>query len=509
MDLNIQKINTLGTLKKSGYQVLSVKEELRRNLMVKLKNGEEIFPGIIGFGDTVILELKNAILSQHDFILLGLRGQAKTRILRSMVNLLDEYIPIIAGSEINDNPFKPISRDSIEKIEEYGDDTPVEWIPRSQRYNEKLATPDVSIADLFGDLDPIKAATKRLHYAHEGAIHFGIIPRTNRGIFVINELPDLQPRIQVGLLNILEEKDLQIRGYPLRIPLDIMIAFSANPEDYTNRGNIITPLKDRIDSQIITHYPKTIEHGIMISQQEAWQDRNFEGKEQPQIPYYFREIVEHIAQEARQSELIDQNSGVSARLSISCLEVLIGNAERRALMNKTDKIKFRLSDLQALIPAITGKIELVYEGEQEGIINVARILIGKGIKQVFEQYFPLPRTTGKNRTEVLKPEFEAVLSWFAGENMLTVDVQGEDIAYIKSLETAKPLENLVRKYFPKEFISDVHEMACAKELILEGLHQNSFLSKFESEGRATYKDLVESIFNGLPDDDDRDIDSYA
>jgi len=506
---DIQKIKTLGALKSSRYQTISVKDEMRRNLMHKLKNGEEIFPGIIGYDDTVILELKNAILSRHDFILLGLRGQAKSRILRDLVTLLDEYIPIIKGSEINDNPFNPISRDSLEKIEKYGNDTPIEWIPRTQRYSEKLATPDVSIADLFGDLDPIKAATKRLHYAHEGAIHYGIIPRTNRGIFVINELPDLQPRIQVGLLNILEEKDLQIRGFPIRIPLDIMIAFSANPEDYTNRGNIITPLKDRIDSQIITHYPKTIEHGIVITQQEAWEDRGYsQGKPSP-VLHYFREIIEYIAQEARQSELIDQKSGVSARLPISCMEVLIGNAERRALDCRSDKVSLRISDINALIPAITGKIELVYEGEQEGVINVARILIGRAIKKVFEKYFPLPRSGGKNRIENLKPEFESILSWFAGENMITVDIHGDDKEYIKSLEKAKPLETLARKYFPKEFISDDHDIAVAKEFILEGLHQNSFLSKFESENQTTYKDLVESIFNGIPDDDDRDIDLYS
>jgi len=504
------KINKLGDLKESGYQVLTVKDEMRRNLIEKLENGEDIFRGIIGYDDSVILELKNAILSRHDFILLGLRGQAKSRILRGLVNLLDEYIPVVEGSEINDNPYAPISRDSLDKIEQHGDDTPIAWLPRSRRYNEKLATPDVSIADLFGDLDPIKAATKKLNYAHEGAMHFGIIPRTNRGVFVINELPDLQPRIQVGLLNILEEKDLQIRGFPIRIPLDILIAFSANPEDYTNRGSIITPLKDRIDSQIITHYPRTIEDGIRITQQEAWQERNFYGKmKAPEIPYYFREIIEYIAHEARQSELIDQKSGVSARLPISCLEVLIGNAERRALATGAQQVRIRISDFQALIPAITGKIELVYEGEQEGVINVARILIGKAIRQVFDKYFPLPRPSGKKRVENLKPEFESVLSWFAGENLLSVDVLGDDKAYISSLEKAKPLETLAKKYFPGEYLKNEHDLATAKEFILEGLHQNSFLSKFESEGKATYKDLVESIFNGLPNDDDHESDLYA
>jgi len=498
------KIRTLGELKTSGYKVISIKEELRRNLLARLGETETIFPGIVGYEETVVPEIQNAILSKHDFILLGLRGQAKSRILRSLVNLLDPFIPIIAESEINDDPFDPISRESREKVDQQGDDTEIEWIPRSQRFNEKLATPDVSIADLFGDIDPIKAATRRLHYAHEGAIHFGIIPRTNRGIFVINELPDLQPRIQVGLLNILEEKDLQIRGYPLRIPLDILIAFSANPEDYTNRGNIITPLKDRIDSQIITHYPRTIEEGIRITDQEAWQDRD-EFKIN-RAPYYFREIIEHIAREARESELIDQKSGVSARLPISCLELMIGNAERRAAHQHAKMVHLRISDLHALIPAITGKIELVYEGEQEGIINVAQILIGKAVKTVFEKYFPAPKSKGKTRDS----EFDEILAWFAQNNMIQIDAQGSDSAYIKSLEKIKPVEKLIKKHFPHDELQDPLAMAVAKEFVLEALHQSSFLSKFETESNVTYKDLVESIFNSLPDEnDDKDSEYYA
>ena len=502
--ININKIKTLKELKESGYEIRSVKEELRQNLLNRLNKNEEIFPGIIGYDETIVPELQNALLSKHDFILLGLRGQAKSRILRNLVNLLDEYIPIVKGSEINDNPFHPISKFSREIISAEGDQTPIEWIPRSQRYNEKLATPDVSIADLFGDIDPIKAATKRLHYAHEGALHFGIIPRTNRGIFVINELPDLQPRIQVGLLNILEEKDLQIRGYPLRIPLDILIAFSANPEDYTNRGNIITPLKDRIDSQIITHYPLTIEDGIRITNQEAWQNRDKFSADK--IPHYFREIIENIAQEARESELIDQKSGVSARLPISCIELMISNAERRANKYNEKNFVLRISDLQAVIPAVTGKIELVYEGEQEGVTNVAKILIGKAVKKVFDKYFQLPDAKKNKQTAIQDAQLEKILQWFGNNNLASVDTTGNNKSYIESLSKLNAVEEFVKKYFPSDELKDEMVLAVAKEFVLEALYQGSYLSKFESNERVTYKDLVETIFNSLPDDEEHDVD---
>ena len=505
--MDISKIKTIKTLKTSGYQLRSVRDELRENILLKIKNNETIFPGIVGYDETIIPELQNAILSKHDFILLGLRGQAKSRILRSLVDLLDEFIPIIEGSEINDHPLQPISRQSREMVKKYGDDTPVEWIPRSQRYSEKLATPDVSIADLFGDIDPIKAATNRLHFAHEGAIHFGIIPRTNRGIFIINELPDLQPRIQVGLLNILEEKDLQIRGYPLRIPLDMLIAFSANPEDYTNRGNIITPLKDRIDSQIITHYPLTIEDGIKITDQEAWQDRD--QFDRSNIPHYFREIIEYIAKEARENDLIDQKSGVSARLPISCLELMISNAERRANSYNSRDYTLRISDLQAAIPAITGKIELVYEGEQEGVINVAKILIGKALKKVFEKYFPVPDTKRKENISSQNTELEKILTWFANNNMIRVDSMGESKDYIASMLPLDTLEIYVKKNFPASEIQNKIDLAVAKEFVLEALFQSSFLSKFEANDQVTYKDLVGTIFNSLPEDDERDINYYS
>jgi len=325
----MNKPTTLLELRESGYTVRSVKDELRENLIAGLKSNRPLFPGIVGYDKTVVPALINALLAKHDIILLGLRGQAKSRIVRQLFTLLDEYIPVVEGSEINDNPFAPVSKHGMDLVRDMGDRTPIEWLHRSHRYGEKLATPDVTMADLIGDIDPIKAAAQRLHYAHEGAIHFGIIPRTNRGIFAINELPDLQPRIQVGLFNILEERDIQIRGFNVRIPLDIVILFTANPEDYTNRGNIITPLKDRIDSQILTHYPRSMEDAILITEQEAHVSRN--GK-QIVIPRFFREIIEQVAFEARKSEFVDQKSGVSARLTIAAMENLVSNAERRAIM---------------------------------------------------------------------------------------------------------------------------------------------------------------------------------
>jgi magnesium chelatase subunit I len=503
-----QKIITLKALKNSGYKLRTVRDELRENLIRKMEKNEEIFPGIIGYEDTIIPDLQNAIFARHNFILLGLRGQAKSRILRSLAILLDDFLPVIAGSEINDNPFKPVSKFGRDLLKKYGDDTPIEWISREKRYNEKLATPDVSIADLIGDIDPIKAATNRLNYAHEESIHFGIIPRTNRGIFVINELPDLQPRIQVGLLNILEEQDLQIRGYPLRIPLDIIIAFTANPEDYTNRGNIITPLKDRIDSQIITHYPLNIENGIAITDQEAWQERgSINGKD---VPYYFREIVESIAVEARENELIDQKSGVSARLPIACLELMISNAERRANINGQKTPTLRISDFKAVIPSITGKIELVYEGEQEGVTNVANILIGKGIKRVFEKYFPLPDVKRKDKKQVKDVHLEKILSWFSADNMISINGMSSDKEYIESFLNVEGLESFVKNHFSAVDLGNKTNLAAAKEFVLESLYQNSFLSKFEANDRITYKDLVGTIFNSLPEDEDeRDINYLA
>src|SRR5690606_25656536 len=357
-------INTLGKLKASGYQPKSIKQELRDNLITKLKNKETVFEGIWGYEETVIPDLERAILSEHNINLLGLRGQAKTRLARLMVQLLDEYVPVIEGSELNDDPLRPLSRYGIDLVTQKGDDTPIAWLHKNDRYTEKLATPDVSVADLIGDVDPIKAATLKLPYSDERVIHYGLIPRSHRGIFVINELPDLQARIQVALFNILQEGDIQIRGFKTRLPLDIQFVFTANPEDYTNRVSIVTPLKDRIDSQIITHYPSAIAIGKKITQQEA--RLKTEQKEKVSVNELSKDLIEQIAIEARGSEYVDVKSGVSARLTISAYENLVSSAERRALINGEDSTHIRMSDFTGVLPAITGKVELVYEGEQEG-----------------------------------------------------------------------------------------------------------------------------------------------
>ncbi|MEJ2104878.1 MAG: sigma 54-interacting transcriptional regulator, partial [Ignavibacteriaceae bacterium] len=388
-------IKTLGELKKSGYKPKTIKDELRDNLIKFLKEKKNAFDGIIGFEDTVIPDLQTAILSRHDILFLGLRGQAKTKIARLMINLLDEYIPFVEGSELNDDPFNPLSVIAKEIIKKDGDNTKISWLHRSERYTEKLATPDVSVADLIGDVDPIKAAALKLPYSDERVIHFGLIPRSHRGIFVINELPDLQARIQVALFNILQESDIQIRGFKIRLPLDIQFIFTANPEDYTNRGSIVTPLKDRIDSQILTHYPKNIEISKMITKQEARLADDQKEKINPDE--VLLNLVEQIAFEARASEYIDAKSGVSARLTISAYENLISTAERRRIINNENATHLRISDLYGIIPAITGKIELVYEGEQEGPAKVAQILIGKAIRNNFMQFFPTPDSLKKSQ----------------------------------------------------------------------------------------------------------------
>src|SRR5689334_14604337 len=393
--MNIQNIKTLGELKKSGYQPKSIKDELRQNLIGKLKRKENTFPGIVGYEDSVIPDVERAILSKHNILFLGLRGQAKTRMARQMTELLDEYIPTIAGSEINDDPLKPVSKYSLDQIAAHGDETPIHWIHRSERYGEKLATPDVSVADLIGDIDPIKAANLRLSFADERVIHYGIIPRSNRGIFVINELPDLQARIQVALFNILEEGDVQIRGFKLRLPLDILFVFTANPEDYTNRGAIVTPLKDRIQSQILTHYPKSLENALEITEQEALVSE--EQKQKVKISDLVKRLIEQVAFEARGSELVDKKSGVSARLTISAFENAVSAAERRAIINNEKSTQVWIADLSGIIQSITGKIELVYEGEQEGPFQVAMNLLDKAIRSQFVQYFPNPDSLKKRK----------------------------------------------------------------------------------------------------------------
>ncbi|MCL5004913.1 MAG: magnesium chelatase [Acidobacteria bacterium] len=379
------KAKTLGELKKSNYHSRSVKDEMRANLIRKLRYGESIFPGIVGFDDTVIPQISNAILSRHNFILLGLRGQAKSRILRSLVSLLDEEVPYVAGCEINDDPLSPICRTCHELIAESGDATPIDYLPREQRYVEKLATPDVTIADIIGDLDPIKAARGGHALSSELTIHFGLLPRANRGIFAINELPDLAGKIQVGLFNIMQEGDVQIKGYPVRLPLDVELVFTANPEDYTARGKIITPLKDRVGSEIRTHYPTTLEHGIAITAQEAWSERG--DAVHLVVPDFIREMIETVAFEAREEKKIDKRSGVSQRMPITCLENVISNAERRALV-KGEKVAVpRPSDIYAGLTSLTGKFELEYEGELRGAENVARDVIRQATARVFRKHF--------------------------------------------------------------------------------------------------------------------------
>lgn len=498
----MDKQKSIGELKQSRYQVLAVKEEMRKNLIIKIKNKEKLFPGIIGYDDTVIPALCNAILSKHDFILLGLRGQAKTRILRSLTTLLDEYIPIVKGCEINDNPYHPVCKACTEKVKERGDELEIEWIHRDERYGEKLATPDVTIADLIGDIDPIKAASQRLHYAHEGVIHFGIIPRTNRGIFAINELPDLQPRIQVGLFNIMQEKDIQIRGFPVRIPLDVVIVYSANPEDYTNRGNIITPLKDRIGSQILTHYPRDLKDGIDITAQEAWENRDC-GRE-IYVPHFFREIIEQTAVEARKSEFVDQKSGVSVRMTITSLENLISNAERRAILHNEDIVIPRICDLYAALPSITGKIELVYEGEQEGEINVARALVGKAVKSVLLKYFPEPYSSMKKGENV----YNDVVRWFKNNNSVDISDEMNTAEYLKQLEKVAGLRRIAMRYMKLDENAKKGELGAVMEFILDGLHQYSMLSKDMLETKTSYRDMLDTMFSSIKPDDDEDEDLW-
>jgi magnesium chelatase subunit I len=487
---------TVGELKKNDYRVLSVKDEIRKNLIRKLKNKEELFSGIVGYDKTVVPAVINAVLAKHDIIFLGLRGQAKTKIARMLISLLDDYVPIIKGSEINDNPFKPISKFAVDEVNEHGDYTEIQWLTPDMRYGEKLATPDVTIADLIGDIDPIKAATQRLHYSHEGAIHFGIVPRCNRGIFVINELPDLQPRIQVGLLNIMQEKDIQIRGFNIRIPLDIFIVFTANPEDYTNRGNIITPLKDRIDSQILTHYPKSVEDGIKITESQSWINRGADPE--VVIPYYMKEIVEMIALEARKSEFVEQKSGVSARMPISVMENLISNAERRAIINDEKVIFPRITDLQTVLPGMTGKIELVFEGEQEGTVKVSRALIGKSVRQIFKRYFPDPMLKRIKKAENTAETdiYSSIVRWFEQGNSIELSDEMNFKDYFAELKKVNGLEQIVAKHM--QTANNDYELATMMEFVLDGLHQNSKIAKDEADDAVSYKDMLGSMLSEKP-----------
>lgn len=495
MDYN--NIKTLGQLKASSYKSLSVKDELRKNLIVQLQNKDAGFEGILGYDETVIPELQTAILSRHNILLLGLRGQAKTRIARLMVNLLDEYIPYVSGSEIFDDPLNPISWYAKHEIMIHGDNTPVSWQHRSERYTEKLATPDVTVADLIGDVDPIKAATLKLTYNDERVIHFGLIPRAHRSIFVINELPDLQARIQVALFNMLQEKDIQIRGFKLRLPLDVQFVFTANPEDYTNRGSIVTPLKDRIESQILTHYPKTIEISRMITFQEA--KLTEEQKANIEVDGLVKDLIEHVAFEARKSEFIDQKSGVSARLTITAYENLISTAERRMLVNGEKSTFVRLADLVGIIPSVTGKIELVYEGELEGPAKVANTLIGKAIKGLFARYFPDPEKAKKSKTA---NPYNGITEWFTEGNTLDIADSLTQEKYEKQLMEVNDLHEVVKKFHPK---LSKNQTLLLMEFVLHGLAEYSQLNKKYLEGGFGFSDMFESLFNTELGDDDDDI----
>jgi magnesium chelatase subunit I len=491
--MNIEKIKTFGELKKSGYTRKKIKEEIRENLLKRLQRKENSFPGIVGYEDSVIPDTERALLSRHNILFLGLRGQAKTRMARQMINLLDEYIPFVSGSEINDDPFAPISKFARELLRERGDGTPISWLSRNDRYSEKLATPDVSVADLIGDIDPIKAANLRLNFADEEVIHFGIIPKSNRGIFVINELPDLQARIQVSLFNILEEGDIQIRGFKLRMPLDILFVFTANPEDYTNRGSIVTPLKDRIESQILTHYPKSIDHALSITEQEA--DITAEQQVRVKVCDLVKRLIEQVAFEARGSEFVDKKSGVSARLTIAAYENAVSAAERRALLNQEKETQVWMSDLVGIIPSITGKIELVYEGEQEGPYQVAFNLLEKAFRTQFINYFPNPELFKKRKAGEENP-YKPVTGWFDKGNHLDIFFNTKDQDKIQLLYKVDGLHAFVKKHFRH---ANEREMALLMEFVLHGLSAYSMISKKVVEGKIEFKDLIGSMMNLSPE----------
>ena len=485
--------DTLGALRASKYFPKTIKQELRDNLIQKLKSKERLFEGIHGFEDTVLPDMERALLSRHNILFLGLRGQAKTRLARLMVNLLDEYIPVVAGSPLNDDPLNPISRYALDIIAEKGDETPVGWVHRSERYVEKLATPDVSIADLIGDVDPIKAATLKLPYSDQRVIHFGLIPRSHRSIFVINELPDLQARIQVSLFNILQEGDIQIRGFKLRLPLDIQFVFTANPEDYTNRGSIITPLKDRIESQILTHYPKTLEIARSITLQEA--SLTAEQKKAVGVSSLAGNILERIAFEARESEYVDEKSGVSARLTIAGYENLVSTAERRMLINGEKKTKVRLTDFWGVVPAITGKVELVYEGEQEGPYGVAINLLGEAIRTEFLEHFPNPEKLKKG---VESDPYGAIRAFFSGGNVVDLLNDSTDADYQKALTGIAGLEKFVRTH-GKGIVEE--ELFVYMELVIHGLAEFDVLSKDILEEGLSFRDLLANMWDDLEEED--------
>jgi magnesium chelatase subunit I len=480
------KINTLKDLKDSGYVPLDIKDEMIKNLKNNLSNGVSTFEGIHGYDDSVIPDLERAILSKHNINLLGLRGQAKTRLARQLTNLLDEWIPIVKGSEINDDPFNPISHFAKNIILELGDATPIDWVSRNDRFFEKLATPDVTVADLIGDIDPIKAATLKLSYSDPSVIHFGMIPRANRCIFVLNELPDLQARIQVSLFSILQEKEIQIRGFKIRLPIELQFLFTANPEDYTNRGNIVTPLKDRIGSQIMTHYPKTIEIAKLITEQE-FSNTNMYGIYVPELA---KDLIEQISFEARESVYVDSKSGVSARLSISAFENLISSAKRRMLINGESKTSVRMTDFNAVISAINGKIELVYEGEQEGAVEISRLLILESVKTFFNNFFPKIKKLSK--PDEFDP-YADIVDWFKDKELF-IDENLDNKAYSDTFKTIKILKLFIKKHIPN--IDKVNENFMC-EFLLWGLSSYKKVNLTRTSRGLSFSDSFSDYINGL------------
>ena len=480
------KIKTLKELKSSGYKAIGIKDEMKKNLRLNLSKGVSTFEGIHGYEDTVIPDLERAILSGHNINLLGLRGQAKTRLARQLTNLLDDWIPTISGSEINDDPLDPISYYGKQRIKELGDETPIEWIPKEDRFFEKLATPDVTVADLIGDIDPIKAASLKLSYSDPRVIHFGMIPRAHRCIFVLNELPDLQARIQVSLFSILQEKEIQIRGFKLRLPINVQFLFTANPEDYTNRGSIVTPLKDRIGSQIMTHYPKTIDIAKIITHQES----SVRDSKDVYVPEIAKDIIEQISFEARESVYVDSKSGVSARLSISAFENLISSAKRRMLINGESNTTIRMTDFNAVISAINGKIELVYEGEQEGATEISRLLILESVRTFFVNYFP--KIKKLNKSEELDP-YSEVLDWFKNKELF-IDENLDNKSYNDTFKTIKVLKKFVKNHIPKIDAKDENFMC---EFLLWGLSSYKKVSITRTSRGLSFSDSFSDYINGL------------
>ena len=480
------KIKTLKDLKSSGYSSLDIKDEMIKNLKINLSKGKPTFEGIHGYEDSVIPDLERAILSKHNINLLGLRGQAKTKLARQLINLLDEWIPIVSGSEINDDPFNPISYYAKNIVTKKGDNTPIEWVHRNNRFFEKLATPDVTVADLIGDIDPIKAASLKLSYSDPQVIHFGMIPRANRCIFVLNELPDLQARIQVSLFSILQEKEIQIRGFKLRLPINLQFLFTANPEDYTNRGSIVTPLKDRIGSQIMTHYPKTINIAKTITNQES----SLSNSDGIYVPELAKDIIEQISFEARESVYVDSKSGVSARLSISAFENLISSAKRRMIMNGEVKTSIRMTDFNAVISAINGKIELVYEGEQEGAVEISRLLILESVKTFFVNFFP--KIKKLNKAEQLDPYAE-IVDWFKNKELF-IDENLDNKAYNDTFKTIKVLKSFVKKQIPGIDTKDENFMC---EFLLWGLSSYKKVNITRTSRGLSFSDSFSDYINGL------------